>query len=935
MATSKPSTTRNPRPPTALRAVRVAAAGLYLFAPALVAGGCGGGSDRPDPTPTDAGVPVDAPPLTLEITRPDEGARLGGWVPVDVAVANGEGDDLELRVDGEVVFGPVAYRSGVATLGFDAEALDEGEVVLAARAGAVESAPVTVELVWRGPAVFVDGLPDGPVPRGVPIELSLACSRPPCDFDCRLDGGSFAPCGPTLRYDDLSIGEHTLEIVATDARGRTTVPPLTAVLEVSFGWQVAAAGDGAGCAITAGGALYCWGATAGGRTGLGAVADPVVPRPTPVAEGRRFAGVALDRFGRGTLGCAIDVDGGLWCWGGLAGLEPDLAPVSRAADLDFRQVSIGGAHACAITVDGDLHCGGVGDVGQLGRPVDGDAPVPLGLTDDTRPWDVVSAGDLHTCALAEGTLYCFGDDSRGAVGVGDGFAVTTPTRVGTRDGWRAVATGRDVTCGVRGEAGELLCWGDGRGGVLGVPSFAGFRQTPTPVVDGGGFVDVAIGRSGFRAPFACALRDDGEVWCWGSDDGAGVLGRAFEGPRETVFPTPAPVPGLRATAITAAGGRVCAVDLERQVRCWGTPATDRDDLALSSPSSVELPAPLDARVFQAAYGPTHGCGVFGAEGEPPPGGALRCWGANDRGGLGTGDRVARARATAIGEDDDWVHVAVAADQTCALRDDERLFCWGDDAFGELGQGDAGAPGGLSTEPLRVDGRYVDVAVSDDHACAIRAGQLWCWGRNDAGQLGLGDTEDRASPARVGDAEDWARVFATSGRTCALRADDAVWCWGVDGLAPRSIVTTPRPLAADLRARDLALSPAGDALVDDTGTLRVIDYRAAAPTLVEVDEGRGEWNAVGLGGGVLCALRGGLPWCADGGLARPTDLALAVDDRVFVQLVDVAPLSPAGPSGTACARAAGDTRLCWGVDPTSLHGRGYARWRPIRIRAPAR
>src|SRR4051812_32249079 len=71
-----------------------------------------------------------------------------------------------------------------------------------------------------------------------------------------------------------------------------------------------------------------------------------------------------------------------------------------------------------------------------------------------------------------------------------------------------------------------------------------------------------------------------------------------------------------------------------------------------------------------------------------------------------------------------------------------------------------------------------VTGGETHTCGIRRDHsLWCWGGNDIGQLGLGDTKDRLVPRRVGTDADWARVEAGFRHTCGIRAGGSLWCWG--------------------------------------------------------------------------------------------------------------------------------------------------------------
>ncbi|MET7418923.1 hypothetical protein [Dactylosporangium sp. NPDC005555] len=74
--------------------------------------------------------------------------------------------------------------------------------------------------------------------------------------------------------------------------------------------------------------------------------------------------------------------------------------------------------------------------------------------------------------------------------------------------------------------------------------------------------------------------------------------------------------------------------------------------------------------------------------------------------------------------------------------------------------------------------WLEVSAGTIHSCAIRSDRtLWCWGRNDTGQLGLGDTTTRTAPRRVVDEPAWRTLTAGPGSVCGIRADGTLWCWG--------------------------------------------------------------------------------------------------------------------------------------------------------------
>lgn len=202
--------------------------------------------------------------------------------------------------------------------------------------------------------------------------------------------------------------------------------------------------------------------------------------------------------------------------------------------------------------------------------------------------------------------------------------------------------------------------------------------------------------------------------------------------------------------------------------------------------------------LQIALGGAHAC-ARSADG------SVRCWGDNAAGQLGLGDTQNRAasppsqtlaRVNLLG-DLRVARIAAGLSHTCAVIEDGSLYCWGQNGSGQLGLGDRLNRGdSLTSEPVLVDlGRdrqAIGVALGARHSCALlRAGRVKCWGDNQFGQLGLGDTRTRGDdPAEMGD--DLPEVPLANGRavvqlaaggyfTCALFADGQVKCWGINEL----------------------------------------------------------------------------------------------------------------------------------------------------------
>jgi alpha-tubulin suppressor-like RCC1 family protein len=174
------------------------------------------------------------------------------------------------------------------------------------------------------------------------------------------------------------------------------------------------------------------------------------------------------------------------------------------------------------------------------------------------------------------------------------------------------------------------------------------------------------------------------------------------------------------------------------------------------------------------------------------GGAAWCWGdnaflqlGNEAIGIAAPQRVEIAGVPAGPFD----AISAGLRHTCAIDIAGRLWCWGNDALGQLGDG---APNASSAAPRQASTpgyTFTQVAVGDDFTCAIDAqqGSLHCWGANGSGQLGLGDTIVRDAPTRLSGAENlgWNYIAAGGQHACGARSIPAnatasdVFCWGAN------------------------------------------------------------------------------------------------------------------------------------------------------------
>jgi hypothetical protein len=291
---------------------------------------------------------------------------------------------------------------------------------------------------------------------------------------------------------------------------------------------------------------------------------------------------------------------------------------------------------------------------------------------------------------------------------------------------------------------------------------------------------VATGVSDSR----CVRFVDGSVRCWGSGRN-GVLGI---GPYPAQCFSPFVAQRLHGASSLALGGASGCALFRRGVWCWGS------NLDGSVGNGATAPALVPTAIGEAPMGDgTLVAGLGRTVCHLAPDGALRCWGQNASGQLAQGDVTARTRAVTVPLTE-VTDVGLGTSHACAVRRDGSVWCWGTNCGGECGREPAVAPGGLYrdpcvdlvTSPLRVPGitDAREVAVGPHVSCARRAtGEVVCWGWNGSGELGRGDAGGyAASPAPVVGLGDVISLGANviNGAACALRGDRTVWCWGIGG-----------------------------------------------------------------------------------------------------------------------------------------------------------
>jgi alpha-tubulin suppressor-like RCC1 family protein len=283
---------------------------------------------------------------------------------------------------------------------------------------------------------------------------------------------------------------------------------------------------------------------------------------------------------------------------------------------------------------------------------------------------------------------------------------------------------------------------------------------------------------------SCVLVSGGYPACWG-DNSLGQVGRPSGG----FDSIPRLVTGRRAfTQLTAGDRHTCGLEAGGAAWCWGENLLGQLGNAATGAKSV-VPVLVDGGLQFASLsaGGTHTCGVT-------TGGVAYCWGNNASGQLGDSGKVATFTPTPTAVYGALTYRAVAAglNHTCAIAADSTPRCWGDDAFGQLGDSALTTSGSDTAVVVRGGLHARRIAAGASHSCANTAAGAFCWGRNNHGQLGntnLGVNSDKPVAATSGGALG-GQLVAGGDHTCAINSTSTLFCWGSNaagelgnGLAP--------------------------------------------------------------------------------------------------------------------------------------------------------
>ncbi len=356
--------------------------------------------------------------------------------------------------------------------------------------------------------------------------------------------------------------------------------------------------------------------------------------------------------------------------------------------------------------------------------------------------------------------------------------------------FRQISAGGRHSCGVTTDD-RAYCWGDG-GGVLGDGTI---NSRPSPVAVSGGlrFIQVSVASS-----HTCGLTGDNRAYCWGNNSYGQIGDGTNQGDPEPIFGrsrlTPvAVVGGLRFRQLRAGGFHTCGVTTTNVAYCWGLNSSGQlgDGTMTQRLAPSRVGGGLSFR--QVVPGVFHTCGTT-------TGNRAYCWGQNTEAQLGIGifgRRQYRLTPVPVSGSISFQQVLGGGSHSCGVTTDSRVYCWGNNFFGQLGDGTTSR---RSTPVAVVGGRLFRwVSPGGDHTCGTTLdNRPFCWGRNDLGNLGDGTTTTRIRPTRVVGGLLFSMISSASWwSTCGVTTGGRGYCWGTntwsqlgDGTSTQRLRPTP-------------------------------------------------------------------------------------------------------------------------------------------------
>jgi alpha-tubulin suppressor-like RCC1 family protein len=586
------------------------------------------------------------------------------------------------------------------------------------------------------------------------------------------------------------------------------------------------------------GTLWAWGTSGYGQLGTG----DFLGREAPFQVGTDSDW--LETSGGNTHTIGLKTNGTIYSWGsggdqlglGDTGIPPypdRTTPTQIGTDSDWIEVTAGYSHSLGRKTDNTIYSWGDNFYGQLGLGDTGVNRTTPTQVDTSSDWVQAFAGNTYTIALkTNGTIYAWGSNTMGQLGLGDSINRNTPTQIGTDSDWTEIVASDAYSIG-RKTNGTIYSWGSNSYGQLGLGDSGGDKKriTPTQIGTDSGWAEISAEHLQSAGAHTQGRKTAGTIWSWGRNN-YGQLGFGDTINRLIPCPlgSPAP-PTLTATVVSSTQIDLSWIDnsyneenfiIER--------STDGINYAIIVILPVNTTSYSDPPAGEAGTGLTFGVMYYyrirsyNSFGSSPYAASFSTptilapsalnitfvsvfqldlsWIDNsiDEDGFiidrkieanGNYEQIAIVNA----------NITSYSDITTTEFSLNTTYYYRLRSYNTLGESVYSNEGWII-----IPGNWLDITAGKYHSLGVKKnGTIWSWGRNSSGQLGQADLINRKTPTQIGIDSDWFSIIAGSEHTIGLKTNPAggtLWAWGRNDYGQLGIgytssyVFTPAQINAD-------------------------------------------------------------------------------------------------------------------------------------------
>jgi len=545
-------------------------------------------------------------------------------------------------------------------------------------------------------------------------------------------------------------------------------------------------GDSHSSVMTSEGRIFTWGKNEYGQLGDGTATN----RDTPTLITSNFSLNIGETITSASLGSnyssAITSEGRIFTWGynrrgqlgdGSYNLDPNSIPTEITSNFSLNigetitETSLGFYHSSAITSEGRIFTWGDNYHGKLGDGTATDRYAPTEITSNFsyntgETITEVSLGSSHSSAItSKGRIFTWGYNFYGQLGDGTNINKDIPTEItskfnlNTGETITSVSLGSNYSSAITSE-GRIFTWGYGVYGQIGDGTTAN-RYTPIEITSNFGLdVGETITSASLGSNHSSAISSEGRIFIWGSN----AFGQIGDGTTTDRY-IPIEITGNFSlnvgetiTGVSLGSNHSSAITSEGKIFIWGFNSDGQ--LGDGTTTNRDTPTEITSNftlytgetITTVSLGYAHSSAITSE-------GRIFTWGANANGELGDGTIANRYTPTEITSDfslsieEIITSVSLGINHSAAITSEGRIFAWGYNGNGQIGDGTTTnryTPTEITSNlSLNTEEIITKVSIGSNHSSAITSeGRIFTWGYNGNGQIGDGTTTNRYTPTEI-------------------------------------------------------------------------------------------------------------------------------------------------------------------------------------------